>query len=159
MTEVKIPDKTIVELGELKLVGFRVLCSNEQYIFEIPKASSLLSERINEIKQIVNPSQQYGAFVVEHDNAENDGYWICVEVTEYEDIPSDMVTVTVPPQVYAVTRHKGENDKIMDSYNELHNWIDANHYTRLKDRWHLEKFYSWNNVKNVDVELFDTISR
>ncbi|WP_449442969.1 hypothetical protein [Ureibacillus acetophenoni] len=32
----------------------------------------------------------------ENQTAEEDGYWVCVEVKEYEDIPSDMVTLTVP---------------------------------------------------------------
>jgi len=120
---------------------------------EIPKASFLLNERISEIKQVVNPSQQYGAFVVENETANHDGYWVCVEVKEYEDIPSDMVTLTILPQWYAV------NKKIRNAYDELHKWIDDNNYTRLKDKWHLEKFYSWQDAENVDVELFDTICK
>ena len=136
----------IVELDELKLVGFRVWCSGEEYIVEIPKASFRLSERISEIKQVVNPLQQYGAFVVENETVDKDGYWVCVEVKEHEDISSDMVTLTIPSQRYAVTRHKGDNNKIMNTYDELH-------------KWHLEKFFSWKDVKNVDVELFDTICK
>ncbi|MCT2534856.1 GyrI-like domain-containing protein [Aquibacillus koreensis] len=149
--------KTIKQLEEIKLVGFRVLCSGDQYITEIPKASLSLSERINEIKQVVNPLLQYGAFVVDNQTTEDDGYWVCVEVKEYEDIPSDMVTITVPPQRYAVSRHKGANYQIVNWYEELHNWIVANNYSRLKEKWHLEKFYSWNDTENLDVELFDTI--
>ncbi len=137
----------------------RVLCAGDEYIVEIPKASFLLNERISEIKQVVNPSQQYGAFVVENETADNDGYWVCVEVKKFEDIPSDMVTLTIPPQWYAVTRHKGDNKKIRNAYDELHKWIDDNNYTRLKDKWHLEKFYSWQDARNVDVELFDTICK
>ena len=129
------------------------MCAGDEYIVEIPKASFLLNERISEIKQVVNPSQQYGAFVVENETANHDGYWVCVEVKEYEDIPSDMVTLTILPQWYAV------NKKIRNAYDELHKWIDDNNYIRLKDKWHLEKFYSWKDVKNVDVELFDTICK
>ncbi|MGY3718697.1 GyrI-like domain-containing protein [Sutcliffiella cohnii] len=157
MTEITIQNKTMKELGELKLVGFRVLCSDDQYINEIPKASLRLSERINEIKQVVNPSLQFGAFVVESGIEEEDGYWVCVEVKEYEDIPSDMVTLTVPPQRYAVSRYKGANYKIIDAYNDLHLWIEENKYIRLKDKWHVEKFCSWKDPGNVDVELLDTI--
>ena len=157
MSERKILNKTIKELDELKLVGFRVLCSGDEYIVEIPKASQRLSERISDIKQVVSPLQQYGAFVVENETADKDGYWVCVEVREYEDIPSDMVTLTVPSQRYAVIRHKGANNKIMNSYDELHKWIDDKNYTRLKDKWHLERYYSCKDVENVDMELFDTI--
>lgn len=157
MSETTLQNKTIKELDELKLVGFRVLCPGDQYIIEIPKASLQLSERISEIKQVVNPLLQYGAFVVENGTDEEDGYWVCVEVKEYEDIPSDMVTLTVPPQRYAVSRYQGVNYKIMDVYNDLHSWIKENKYRRIKDKWHIEKFYSWKDIENVDVELLDTI--
>ncbi|MGE8205713.1 GyrI-like domain-containing protein [Heyndrickxia sp. NPDC080065] len=157
MSEAKLQNKTIKELDELKLVGFRVLCSGDQYIFKIPEASLLLSERVNEIKHLVNPLKQFGAFVVENESDDEDGYWVCVEVKEYEDIPIDMVTLTVPPQRYAVIRHQGPNYKIMDAYNDLHTWIEENKYLRLKNKWHIEKFYSWNDTENLDVELLDTI--
>lgn len=157
MSETILQNKAIKELDEIKLVGFRVLCPGDQYIIEIPKASIQLSERISEIKQVVNPLRQFGAFVVENETDEEDGYWICVEVKEYEDIPCDMVTLTVPPQRYAVSRYKGVNYKIMDAYNDLHLWIDENKYRRIKNKWHLEKFYSWKDNENVDVELLDTV--
>ncbi|MFD1173968.1 GyrI-like domain-containing protein [Oceanobacillus picturae] len=157
MTETGLQNKTIKELGELKLVGFRVLCSGDQYINEIPKASQRLKNRISEIKHVVNPLLQFGAFVVENGTDEEDGYWVCVEVKEYEDVPSDMVTLTVPAQTYAASRYKGANYKIMDAYEDLHRWIEENNYKRLKDKWHLEKFYSWQDTENVDVELLDTV--
>lgn len=149
--------KTVRELGEMKLVGVRVLCPGDQFLSEIPKASHMLSKRINEIKHVVHPLLQFGAFVVENQSAEEDGYWVCVEVNEYDDIPSDLVTLTVPPQRYAVSRHKGANDQIMNWYEELHAWIDDNNYSRRKEKWHLEKFYSWHDPENVELELFDTI--
>ncbi|MEH7442954.1 GyrI-like domain-containing protein [Bacillus sp. JJ1122] len=159
MSEIKLKNKTVKELDEIKLVGFRVLCPGDQYIVEIPKASLRLSERIGEIKQVTNPLQQYGAFTVKTECANEDGYWVGVEVNEYEDIPTGMVSLTVPSQKYAVIRHTGPNDKIVESYNELHKWIDENKFVRLKNKWHLEKFYNWTDPSNVDVELFDTISK
>ncbi|MFD2445052.1 GyrI-like domain-containing protein [Bacillus sp. CGMCC 1.16607] len=157
MSEIIMQNKTIRELDELKLVGFRVLCSGDQYKVEIPKASLRLSERISEIKHVVNPLQQFGAFVVETEDANEDGYWVCVEVKEYENIPTDMVTLIIPPQKYAVIRYKGPNYKIMDTYNDLHKWIEENNHLRLKNKWHLEKFHSWEDTEKVDVELLDTI--
>jgi predicted transcriptional regulator YdeE len=141
---------------ELKLVGFRVQCSGEQYINEIPKASIRLNERISEIKYVTKPSLQFGAFVVDSCSKE-DGYWVCVEVQKYEDIPDDMVSLTIPSQRYAVLRYKGPNYRIKDTYTNLHQWIEQNKYKRLKDKWHLEIFYSFRDTENVDVELLDTI--
>lgn len=159
MSEIILKDMTVKELDEIKLVGFRVLCPGDQYIVEIPKASLQLSERIGEIKQVTNPLQQYGAFTVKTECGNEDGYWVGVEVNEYEDIPTGMVTLTVPAQKYAVIRHTGPNDKMIESYNELHKWIEENKFVRLKNKWHLEKYYNWNDPSSVDVELFDTISK
>lgn len=155
MVTTKTP--VVKRLDELKLVGYRVLCPGDQYIFEIPKASKRLSGRIREIKQVIDPLIQYGAFVVDNHSEEEDGYWVCVEVTDYEDVPEGMMSLTIPSQLYATLRHLGPNYKIRNIYADLHNWIEANEFTRLKDKWHLEKFYSWSDSKKLDVELLDTI--
>ncbi len=76
---------------------------------------------------------------------------------EYDEIPSGMVTLTIPPQTYAVIRHQGPNDKIRDSYQTLHKWIVENNNIRLTNKWHLEKYHEWNDLENIDIELFDTI--
>jgi predicted transcriptional regulator YdeE len=141
-----------------KLVGFRLLCPGDQYIVEIPKASKVLSERMDEISNVENPNLQYGAFVVEHSSNEEDGYWVCVEVSEFEEIPKDMVTLTIPAQMYAVLRHMGANVEIKQAYNKLHQWIEVNGYQRLTNKWHLEAFHEWIDPSNIDVELMDTVA-
>ncbi|QTD40392.1 GyrI-like domain-containing protein [Sporosarcina sp. Te-1] len=150
-------EKEVREVGELKLVGYRILCEGDQYIVEIPKASLRLQEMVADIPYVVNPSQQFGAFVVDS-VPENDGYWICVEVKEFGDNPDDFVQLTIPPQRYAVVRYNGPNDKIREAYSDLHAWMEENQYTRRMDAWHVEKFHSWEDRENIDVELFDTIA-
>ena len=157
MTETTLKGKRIEELQEIKLVGFRVLCPGDQYVSEIPKASNLLNNRLHELTHLKEPAIQIGAFVVENESDEEDGYWICVEVEEYGVIPEGMVSLTIPSQTYAVIRHCGTNFTIRDSYEELHQWIEENQHTRLTNKWHIEKFYSWSDLTEVDVELFDTI--
>jgi predicted transcriptional regulator YdeE len=148
----------VKQLSEMKLVGFRVLCPGDKYIVEIPKASKVLSERVAEITNVVNPALQHGAFVVDNSSSEEDGYWVCVEVTEFEEIPKDMVALTIPAQMYAILRHKGPNDAIRHAYAELHQWIEANGYQRLTEKWHLEAFHKWSDPANIDVELRDTVA-
>lgn len=149
--------QTIKELDEMKLVGFRVQCPGDQYINEIPKASMELQQRIDEIKQVINPSFQIGTFVVDNTTDEEDGYWVCVEVKEYENIPEGMVVLTVPSQKYGAIRHTGSNNMIRNSYETLHKWIEEKGLKRLTDKWHLEIYYSWQDSKNVDVLLLDTV--
>lgn len=157
MSERYSQQKEVKELGEIKLVGLRVLCRGDEYVNEIPKASIELQKRMHEIQQVINPSLQIGAFVVENSTEEEDGYWICVEVKEYEDIPNGMVMLTVPPQKYGTLKHTGANNMIRNSYNSLHEWLEEKGLKRLKDKWHLEIYSSWEDPNNVDVLLLDTV--
>ena len=159
MSNSLLQDKKLKVLGELKLVGFRVLCSGDQYASEIHKASLHLQRRTSEIKSIKEINQQVGAFVVEESSQDEDGYWITMEVENFNDIPSDMVCLTIPPQTYATARFKGSNEHIPNAYNELHKWMEIHNRRRLLDSWHLEIFHSWEDVDNIDVDLFDTIKK
>lgn len=148
----------VVQLPEKKLVGLRVVCPGEEYSNEIPKAALVLADRISEIKQKVS-SNLIGAFVAGDFSDELDGYWVCVEVEEFTEIPDGMVTLTVPTQRYAVVTHKGPNNKIRNTYKLLHDWITENSYERDLSAWHLEIMQVWGNINSQDitVELYDTI--
>lgn len=161
MSKETINQKTIKSLNEIKLVGFRVLCEGEKYIEEIPKAARLLKERSGEIKYVLEPGQQIGAFVVEESTPDEDGYWIGVQVEEYEDIPEGMVTLNIPSQKYAAIVHCGPNDRIRSSYEELHQWISEQGLERAIQGWNLEIYQKENDPENpgdVRVELLDSIS-
>jgi AraC family transcriptional regulator len=158
MSRKLIQDKICIrELGELKLVGFRVLCDGNQYIKEIPKASQKLQHRLHDIKHVKNSQKQVGAFVVDASSEQNDGYWVCVEVDRFEDIPSDMNTLIVPPQKYAFILHEGSNSEIRSSYELLHQWTIENNHERLLKKWHIEIFHDFENKDQLRIELFDTI--
>ncbi|MBY6052846.1 GyrI-like domain-containing protein [Cytobacillus firmus] len=146
------------ERGSLKLIGIRVLCPPDQYLAEIPRAINLFTERLTEIKGAVNPDRLVGAFKVEEDSPEEDGYWIGIEVKEFIGVPDGMFSLEIPPQKYASIRHKGPNDEIGNSYRELHSWIKEKGYNRLKNEWHLEIHHSWENIEDLDIELLDTIA-
>ena len=150
---------TIEDLGEIKIVGFRVLCEGDQYINEIPKAAIQLNERMDEIQHVTDLSIQYGAFIIDNYSEDEDGYWIGVQVKEYENIPEGMGFLTIPPQRYAVWKHTGANDAIIDSYTRLHKWIEDNGYERQLDKWHLERYRSWSNKWDLSVDLLDTVRK
>ena len=152
--------KKIKTLYEMKLVGFRVLCDGGKYLDEIPNSAQLLKERVNEVKYVMNMGQQIGAFVVEESTPDGDGYWICVQVGKYGEIPEGMVALTIPAQSYASIMHHGPNDQIRNSYEELHRWISGQGLTRLNQGWNLEIYGKGNDPANhgdVTVELLDSI--
>lgn len=149
----------VVHLECKKLVGLRVVCDGDQYVNEIPKASDVLRERLDQIRDVLNPEQMVGAFVVGDCSDEEDGYWVCVEVQEYCEIPNGMVTLTIPAQRYAVIKHIGPNYEIRKTYELLHKWTEEQGFERILNSWHLEiSDMSMNEFKNdIEIELYDTI--
>ncbi|WLD92304.1 GyrI-like domain-containing protein [Alkalihalobacillus sp. AL-G] len=157
MNQEVISEKSVKELGEVKIVGFRVVCADERYIEEIPKAAKVLKERTVEIENVTNSGQQIGAFVVEESSPEQDGYWIGVQVSEYKDIPENMTTLTIPAQRYATILHIGPNNLMRNSYAQLHQWIEEKGYIRSNTSWNLELYQKENDPENLRVELFNYI--
>jgi predicted transcriptional regulator YdeE len=143
----------IVELNSKRLIGLRVLCEGDQYVYEIPKAAAVLKSRVSEIDHVANPKVFIGVYVVGDCSNEEDGYWICVEVNQGCEAPEGMMSLEVPSQKYAVISHEGPNTEIRNTYDELHKWIASNGYERNLSSWHLEI----SNEENNYIELYDTV--
>lgn len=152
-----IQDEKVITLQEMKLVGYRVWCAGEEYAEEIPKTSRLIGNRLKEIKKVRNKDLQYGAFIVDARMESEDGYWVAIEVEEFEDIPKDMVTLTIPAQKYARAIYRGSNKRIFDAYDQLHKWESEQGYQQSTDKWNVEIFQSWQNPDQLIVELYDAI--
>ncbi|MFD2640215.1 GyrI-like domain-containing protein [Piscibacillus salipiscarius] len=147
----------IKEIEEKKLVGFRVVCNDMAgYGEKIPKASMLLEQRKGEIKHLVEPVKLIGAFMAAESTEDEDGYWVCFEVNDFEDLPEGMVSLIVPKQKYAVLNFKGHASEIFHVYSHLHNWIDENGYQRKPNKWTLEIYNSWSG-KEDNVDLCDPV--
>lgn len=149
--------KGIEEIDQKKLVGFRVVCDDMKgYAQEIPKASQELAQRKGEIKHLVEPIKLIGAFKASETSEEDDGYWVCFEVEEYEDIPEGMVTLTVPREKRAVLQFKGHASEIFNMYSHLHEWIEENGYRRSPEKWTLEIYTLWTENEDL-VYLCDPV--
>ncbi|MFC7319894.1 GyrI-like domain-containing protein [Halobacillus campisalis] len=146
----------IKQLAEMTIVGFRVQCKGSHYIHEIPKASAELDRRKNEIGHLVSPLEQFGAFVVDEETAEEEGYWVGFPVHTLEKIPEGMVSLTIPAQTYASLPIAGNNEQIVPAYEFLQQWMEKHDYPRLLNKWHLEKYTKWDSADYVEVDLLDT---
>ncbi|GEN52339.1 GyrI-like domain-containing protein [Halobacillus faecis] len=143
----------VKEFGNKKLVGFRVVCNDMKgYGKEIPEASMALERRKSEIKQLLEPVKLIGAFKAGEISEGDDGYWVCFEVHEFEDIPEGMVRLVVPAQKYAILNFNGHASEIFHVYTHLHQWINDNGYKRVPDQWSLEIYSKWTaNEDRVDL--------
>jgi predicted transcriptional regulator YdeE len=164
VTEIYFPtnDRSyeVSALGKLHLVGIRVRCEDgEAYAAEIPKAFAELERRLYEIPDRVEPARLIGAFFVSDEAEEEDGYWACVEVNESALVPDGMTSVTVPPQTYAVTVHRGRTNQLFRTYERLHQWIGEQGFGRNLRSWHIEVYREHASAAGgpVEISLYDTI--
>ncbi|RIW33603.1 AraC family transcriptional regulator [Bacillus salacetis] len=149
--------KGVTELKEMKLIGFRVVCEDtESYGREIPKAFVLLDSRRDEIKNLIDPVKLIGAFKVVDSPHEDDGYWVCFEVNEIEDIPEGMVSLVIPAQIFGVLHFQGHASQIFGVYSHLHQWLDEKGYRGNLEGWNLEIYSRWSENDNV-VNLYNPI--
>jgi predicted transcriptional regulator YdeE len=145
--------KGVTGLGEMKLVGFRVVCEDtDGYSREIPKTFLSLEEHREGIKHLVDPVKLIGAFKVTDSPQEDDGYWVCFEVKEIEEVPEGMVSLVIPAQEYGVLHFEGHASQIFGIYSHLHQWLDERGYQRQMEGWNLEIYRRWSVADNqVDV--------
>lgn len=147
----------VEEVSEKKLVGFRVVCDDMNgYSQEIPKASMLLGRRKSEIMHLVEPVKLIGVFKASEISKEDDGYWVCYEVRNFEDVPEGMVSLCTPAQKYAVLHYEGHASNIHQVYSHLHQWIEENGYKRQPEKWSLEIYSKWSENEDK-VKLCDPI--
>ncbi|MFD2043548.1 GyrI-like domain-containing protein [Ornithinibacillus salinisoli] len=157
MSNNTISDIVTNKLQELIIVGFRVQCPGDQYAEKIPKAAKEVTERLHEINHLVQPIKQIGAFKAAESTDDEDGYWVGFEVTKLEDVPTDMTSLTIPEQTYAILPYTGQASGIFGAYAQIHQWNVKNGQERLTNYWSLEIYNDWENPQEVDVLLCDPV--
>ncbi|WP_246199948.1 GyrI-like domain-containing protein [Salirhabdus euzebyi] len=145
------------KIEEKKLVGYRVICDGDEYAQEIPKAVQTLTNRVDDIKNIIYPVKQLGVFKSGETSEKDDGYWVAFEVSEYTDVPVDMVTLTVEKQQYAVYDYSGPARNIFIEYEKIHKSIEQSGYIRVRNKWTLEIYSTWGDPDQINVQLCDPI--
>ncbi|WP_164669418.1 GyrI-like domain-containing protein [Virgibacillus doumboii] len=130
----------VVTKGEMKLVGIRLVCSTlKEYQEKIPAVVETMHNRLDEIENKTNPDVFIGIHKVDA-TEEEDGYWKCVEVTEFNDVPNGMDAIVIPAQEYAAISHDGIKWEIHQAYGKMHQQIEDSEYERIYNAWTLETF-------------------
>lgn len=116
-----------------KIIGMRYFGENKNQ--EIKQLWDIFLPRMERIKNRVNNSVSYGiCYPVEGKSDEAAFEYIAaVEVSDIQDLPSEMVGKTIPAQKYAVFTHKGSVEKIPETYQAIYAvWQPQSGYEFLK---------------------------
>jgi AraC family transcriptional regulator len=103
---------------EKKLIGKHITMSFlENKTFEL--WSSFMPRR----KEIFDPKQPFEK-------------WAAVEVSDFNEIPAEMESLIIPPELYAVFVHKGDQSDAYKTYHSIFvEWLPNSEYT-VDDRPH-----------------------
>ncbi|HEU5138696.1 MAG TPA: GyrI-like domain-containing protein [Bacillales bacterium] len=150
----------LIKRPETKVAGLRVQCDTlEEFSIEIPKVFDKLDECLDGIPNIVDSSGRIGIHLAEDENNANAeaadyGYLVCVEVSSFEDIPTDFETDTIPAGKFAVNSHQGPvNPNIHHSYAALYNWMSEHGHEELPVGHVLEHYDERYDRKNFSGEM------
>lgn len=121
-----------VTRDEFQVVGMECIGTNSNGEF-----GRLWEEFLGRMDEISNRSQECGCYGLCGCGPECEpekgickcqesgfSYIACVEVSDASEIPAGMVTKTIPAAKYAVFTHKGNLDKLGETYNNIYQkWL------------------------------------
>lgn len=150
----------LVEKGVMKFVGIRLKCDSfEEFQVKIPETVEELKARTAEISRPIDTQRVFGLFKVDAQPSE-DGYWVCLQVEEIENVAEGFEGLSIEPSKYASLQHVGLPKDIHQAYANLHEEIAQNGHQRLLDQWSIEE-YSPNHEQNregINVLLHDPVA-
>lgn len=113
----------IVEKEGFNAIGIRVSADWKNLHVEMPGAWNHFKQRLEEISNRKNEVMMDLSL-----SKEGDTYTqlIGVEVEEFEEVPEDMTTVSIPKQAYIYYRHKGDLSGIASSFGKMYDWAEEN---------------------------------
>ncbi|MBB6454052.1 putative transcriptional regulator YdeE [Salirhabdus euzebyi] len=108
---------------------------------EIRKVHAQMQERLNEIQHVVNPETLLGLSYHARPDGKGFTHYAVVEVEKIEEVPTNMVSLSVPTLSYAKCGHKKGQD-ISQSYNNIYAWIASQGYkeNNVDHLTHFEKY-------------------
>ncbi len=140
-----------------QIIGMRYFGENKNQ--EIKKLWDIFLPRQESIKSRINHAISYGiCFPVEGDN--NDAafeYIAAVEVSDFQDIPEEMVGKTIPTRKYAVFIHKGSVNNIPETYQAIYAvWQPKSGYELIKapDFEYYDERFNPNNPETSELDIY-----
>lgn len=102
----------LITIGELKLVGLKVVGRVNELSHRVPMAWLELTAKLESIPHKADPELFYGVFP-ERDHLTNGvngvhTYWVTAPVTAFGELPEGMVALTVPGGTYATATVQGD---------------------------------------------------
>ena len=143
----------ILEKEEIKLVGFSIV-DRLTNIIETGVVAKLRENLTNRLNEVENRSRN-GIYLVQ---IYPDGHWdptvpftniVAAEVSEFTNIPSDMMNHVVPAGRYVKFVHNGPESQIVETYGLTRGWYEKNGVEKPRPFFDMEY---WSDIHTLDNE-------
>lgn len=136
------------ELEPMQLVGYRIkLSEGTDRTAAIQETANRLRERIPELAHAIDPFFMIGAYLPSQAD-----YWVGLQVSQTDNIPEGMETVTLPAQRYAVKWHYGLRSNVQQTYARMNELLVQAGITPDDQAWRVEMTRNWGS-KSEEEEL------
>jgi len=154
-----VEEGRLVQLGELKMVGFPVIVSfNDGDFAKIGQTKALFLKRKDEIKHAVH-TEYYWAPWYSCDVMFT--YFYCLQVSELSDIPEGMMGFTIPAEEYVRVAYDGPKPMDPDPYGMLAEHRRRNGLSEKENALIIEKYPFDKDCfeDRLTVEVFGPVIR
>lgn len=149
-------DMEIVDLQEMKLIGFEIVDSLNNVI-KTQSVGKLREELAARRREIHNRTKE-GIFLVQIYTEEEWGpdipyqHVVGVQVDSFGHTPNDMIEHTIPAGRYIKLIHQGPESQIGDSYDRLMNWIEQGNH-RVNCGYDFEYWEDIQTLEHPDSQI------
>lgn len=134
----------IVSKNSFKVVGILVESDWRNIHKKMREAWSVFKERVEEIKERKGDYYFDISLAMEEDLFRQ---LICVEVSNFNDIPVGMTGKVIPAANYIYYQHKGPVENIAESFGKIYQWAEENAYST--DDFKIDYGYSDDDIGEV----------
>ena len=119
----------IVEIPAYRGIGLKWEGSYTE-VSTLKELITSMSARVGELDHAINPKMQLGLSY--HHRPDGFVHYSVYEVSEEQQLPEGMVEINVPQMTYLTTHHR-KDQIIGQTYNEIYQWLNENHYEPFRE--------------------------
>lgn len=126
----------VVKTKERMFIGMKITGPYSRMI-ELGIYWQLFYQRISRIKHVLNPQIAYG---ITKDGLDTFTYYAAIEVSEVEDVPKEMESLTLRSMEYAVFVYRGNPSGVEQAIISAREELEHSNYHRLDKEFWMELY-------------------
>ncbi|MBT2727883.1 GyrI-like domain-containing protein [Bacillus sp. ISL-75] len=139
----------VIEKEEMKVVG---ISWNGTYS-QISKLPRLFQEMVNRLEEVSYQTKEPVLIAPFHSRETEFTYYVTTPVEKIDEIPEGMVGFTIPSKNYVFATHKGRQEEVENTYQQIYAWMKEYGYEQDHNALSIEVYKEEHNHLYASGEL------